>query len=813
MTLLLVLLLVSLTVWLLYIGRALAAWTLPLAAGLGIWALRSESLGFGWWTCAVLAGVLFLALGVAPLRRMLVTRRLMPLLAPIFPTMSDTEREALEAGTVWWDKELFSGKPNWKMLVDFQVPGLSPKEQAFLDGPCDELCRRIDDWAIVNSDDLPADIWDFLKANGFLGLIIPEEYGGLGFSARANGAVVAKVSSRSVTAGVTVMVPNSLGPAELLLHYGTKEQKDHYLPRLARGEEVPCFALTEAGAGSDAGAMTSSGVVCRGMWKGEEVLGMRLTWNKRYITLSAVATVIGLAFKLRDPEGLLGGEEELGITCALIPADTPGVVTGMRHDPLGVPFINGPTSGTDVFVPIDYIIGGKANAGKGWRMLMQSLAAGRGISLPGQACGAAEMATRTVGAYATLRKQFNTPIGKFEGIEECLAPIAGMTYMMDGARWLTAGAIDAGEHPAVITAICKAYMTEGMRDLVNLGMDIVGGAGISRGPRNVVAKAYQALPVAITVEGANILTRSMIIFGQGAIRCHAYALDEMQAVAQRDTKRFDEAFFGHIGGFFSTFTRASIQGWTRGILASAPVEGPAEPYFKRFERMSAAYAVCAEVSMMTLGGALKRKEKLTGRLADGLAWLYLGTAALKRFVDEGQQARDLAFMRWSCDHALFQIQEALLGLLDNLPNRFAAFALRLKLFPTWSHVKAPSDRLTSEVARAILDGGEAREYLSPEIYVPAGDEPGLGTLESALAKVVKAMPVERKIKDAMRAGTLEKGRIASRVDEAVAAGVISEDERGLFNEAEEARWDAVQVDAFGEARMAGEAPAPMRSPA
>jgi len=798
MTLFLLCVLVALSIWLLYVGKAWAAWVAPLALGLGIWWLRAESPGFGWWTCAVLGGLVFLALGVPPMRRLLVTSRLMPMLAPIFPKMSSTEREALEAGTVWWDKELFSGKPDWKKLMDFPVPGLTPEEQAFLDGPCAELCRRLDDWEIVRSDDLPPEIWEFLKQEGFLGMIIPPEYGGMGFSARLNGAVVARVSSRSVTAGVSIMVPNSLGPAELLLHYGTQEQKDHYLPRLAKGEEIPCFALTEPGAGSDAGSMTSTGVVCRGTWKGEEVLGMRLDWDKRYITLSAVATVIGLAFKLRDPEGLLGGEEDLGITCALIPADTPGVQVGQRHDPLGVPFINGPTRGEGVFVPIDFIIGGQANAGNGWRMLMQSLAAGRGISLPGQACGAAEITTRTVGAYATLREQFNTPIGKFEGIEECLARIAGLTYTMDAARWLTAGAIDAGEHPAVVTAICKAYLTEGMREVVNLGMDVVGGAGISRGPRNILARAYQALPVAITVEGANILTRSMIIFGQGAVRCHGYALEEMQAVAARDVGRFDRAFFGHIGSFFSTFTRASLQGWTRAMPARSPVEGPAEPYFKQFERMSAAYSVCAEVSMMTLGGALKRKEMLTGRLADGLAWLYLGTAALKRFVDDGQQERDLPLMRWSCENALYEIQTALLGLLDNLPNRLAARTLGWKLFPRFSRVKAPADRLTAKVASSILEGGEAREHLTPEVYIPEPTEPGLGVLEACLTKVLEARPVEAKIKAAMKAGTIPRGRVAARAEAALEAQVISAEEAALLGEAQQARWEAVQVDAFGE---------------
>jgi acyl-CoA dehydrogenase len=796
MNTLLVVLLFALFVWLLYIGRALAAWSLPLVVGLVIWYLRAGTMTPGLWVAGTVTLLLLVGLAFAPLRRMLVTRTLMPLLAPIFPKMSSTEREALEAGTVWWDAQLFAGHPDWSQLLELEVPGLSAKEQAFLDGPCEELCRMIDDWKVLGSDDLPDDVWEFLKREGFLGLIIPEEFGGLGFSARANSAVVAKVSSRSVTAAVTVMVPNSLGPAELLLHYGTEDQKRHYLPRLASGEDIPCFALTEPGAGSDAGSMTSNGVVCRGTYEGREVLGMRLNWNKRYITLNAVATVIGLAFKLRDPDHLLGEEEELGITCALIPRETPGVVADERHDPLGVPFINGPTQGHDVFVPLDFIIGGAANAGKGWRMLMQSLAAGRGISLPAQACGAAQLTTRTVGAYATVREQFNMQIGRFEGIEERLAPIAGMTYLMDSARRLTAASIDAGEKPAVITAICKAYMTEGMRTVVNHGMDVIGGAGISRGPRNVLARAYQALPVAITVEGANILTRSMIIFGQGAVRCHPFALEEMEAVAARDVARFDRAFFGHIGHFMSVFTRASLLGWTSAHIARAPVHGRVERYFQRFERLSAAYSVCAELSMMTLGGSLKRKELLTGRLADGLAWLYLGTSSLKRFIDEGQQERDLPFVRWSAETALQNIEEALLGLLDNLPNRPVALLTRLKLFPPFGRHHGPSDRLTAQVARAILDGSEAREHLTQDIYVPEETELGLGELEAALAKVVAAQPIRRKLREATKAGVLQPGEELARLDAAVSAKVLSAEEAEQLRAASIARNEAIQVDSF-----------------
>jgi acyl-CoA dehydrogenase len=795
MTILIIVLLLFLAIWHLYIGRALLAWTLPLVLLLGAWYLHGDGTTTLWWVASSLSLVLIVALGWPLLRRMILTRVLMPKLAPIFPVMSQTEREALEAGTVWWDADLFGGRPAWSKLLDFKVEELSTRAQAFLDGPCEDLCRMIDDWEILNSDDLPAEVWEFLKSEGFLGLIIPEQYGGLGLSASANSAVVAKVSSRSVTAGVTVMVPNSLGPAELLLHYGTEEQKQHYLPLLARGKEIPCFALTEPGAGSDAGSITSNGVVCRGSYEGEEVLGMRLNWDKRYITLSSVATVIGLAFKLSDPDQLLGGVANLGITCALIPSHLEGVVADKRHNPLNVPFINGPTQGNDVFVPIGFIIGGQKNAGKGWRMLMDCLAAGRGISLPAQACGGAELMTRTVGAYATLREQFNMPIGRFEGIEERLAPIAGMTYLMNSARRLTAAAIDAGEKPAVITAICKAYMTEGARTVVNHAMDVVGGAGISLGPRNIVGRAYQGLPVAITVEGANILTRSMIIFGQGAVRCHPYALDEIEAVGARDVARFDRAFFGHTGHFLGIFTRAAWQGWTNALIVRSPVRGKVARYFQHFERMSAAFAVCAELSMMTLGGSLKRKEMLTGRLSDGLGWLYLGTASLKRFVDEGQTERDLPFVQWSAETALAEIEGALLGLLDNLPNRFAARIVRFKLFPPMWRFRGPSDRLIARVSRAILDGGEAREHLTGSIYIPDATEPGLGVLEDSLAKVVAAQPVRQKLRAATMAGTLKRGREATQIEPALAANVITQGEANLLHEAAAARAEAIAVDA------------------
>ncbi|MAF67633.1 MAG: acyl-CoA dehydrogenase [Planctomycetes bacterium] len=791
-----VLVLLGLSLLLLHVGRALLAWTVPPLLGLALWALAGiETVGWFW----ALAGTYALCLAVFALpftRRVLITRRLMKLLAPIFPTMSETERIALEAGSVWWDADLFSGKPRWQRLLDFQVSELNAREREFLDGPTEQLCGMLDDWDIHQRQDLSGETWAFMKEAGFFGMIIPPEYGGQGLSAQACSAVLTKISTRSVPGAVTVMVPNSLGPAELLLHYGTEEQKDHFLPRLASGEEMPCFALTEPGAGSDAGSMQSSGVVCRGTYKGEELLGIRLNWNKRYITLSSVATLLGLAFKLRDPDGLLGGKENLGITCALVPTDSPGVEIGMRHDPLGVPFINGPTKGRDVFVPLDAIIGGVERAGQGWRMLMDCLSAGRGISLPGMACGAAQALSRGISAYGNIREQFGMPIGRFEGVEEKLAPIGGMGYLMNAARTLTAGAIDAGQKPAVISAIMKAYLTEGMRQVVINGMDVMGGAGISLGPRNTLGLGYQGLPISITVEGANILTRSMIIFGQGAIRCHPFALDEIQSIQSKDVKRFDEAFFGHIGLVCSNVVRGTVLGWTRGLLASSPVNGPAAPYFRGLDRLSAAYAVCAEVSMMTLGGSLKFREKLTGRLADGLAWLYLGSAALKRFEDGGRNEVEVPFLRWSMETALFEIQSALLGVLDNLPNRPLAHLLRLHLFPIWSRHGGPSDRLGGQVSRAMLSNAEAREMLSRELFMPDEGRPGLAALEKALHIVMAASEARKKLKQGVRDKVVCGPSKEARLDAAVEVGVLTAAERDLIRLAAQTRDEAIQVDAF-----------------
>ncbi len=796
MTTILIVALVLLAVVLAYHRLAFWAWVLPLAGICGwLHAQKIEPRGL-WMPLALAIGVLALVFGLRPLRRVLVSSWVMPLLARIFPRMSETERVALDAGTVWWDAELFSGAPRWQKLLGFERKQLSEKERAFLEGPVEELCKLVDEWDIAQRGDLPPEAWELMKRERFFGMIIPESFGGRGFSALANSTVVAKLSSHSVTASVTVMVPNSLGPAELLSHYGTDEQKRHYLPRLARGEEVPCFALTEPGAGSDAGSMQSKGIVCRGTWEGREVLGMRLTWNKRYITLSSVATLLGLAFKLYDPDKLLGGESELGITCALIPTSTSGVQTGPRHCPLSIPFMNGSTRGNDVFVPLEFIIGGPKMAGQGWRMLMECLSAGRSISLPANSVGGSQLAARVVGAYATIREQFNLSVGRFEGVEAPLARIGGTLYWMNAVRTLTAGAVDAGEKPAVISAIAKYYTTEALRRVINDAMDIQGGAGISKGPRNALAITYQATPIGITVEGANILTRSMIIFGQGAIRCHPYARHEMEAALAKDLARFDKAFFAHVGFIASNAVRSAVLGASGGAFAAAPLGGETGAVVKQLARFSASFALVSDACMGTLGGSLKRKECITGRLADALAWMYIASACVKKYVEEGEAARDRDLFRWSTREALWQVQHALDGVLANLPSRATAFALRPLVFPLGQRLRQPSDRLGAKVARSLLDGGEARLALTREMYVPKDGAVGLPLYERALAATIAAEPARRKLREAVKAKTLPRASEAELVEPARKAGVLSEAECTQVREAAALRWEAVQVDEF-----------------
>jgi len=794
---------VALLIGLLFVQRAYWAWT----AGGGLllleWAYAGPDSWVTWLGASALFGAVALLFGKSDWRCRWVTPLVMPRVGRLLPRLGETERIALEAGTVWWDKQLFSGRPDWGVLFDFRPQALSERERAFLDGPVERLCSMLREWDVCQSGDLPPDVWRFLKQERFFGMIIPEKYGGLGFSAQAHSAVVQKISSRSITAAVTAMVPNSLGPAELLLHYGTTAQRDHYLPRLARGEEIPCFALTGPEAGSDAAATQSEGIVCRGKYRGEEIVGMRLDWHKRYITLAPIATLIGLAFRLRDPDRLLGDEVERGITCALIPADLEGIEIGSRHDPMGIPFQNGPIVGRGVFVPLDFIIGGVERAGQGWRMLMESLAAGRSISLPSLSVGGAKLATRVVSAYAMVREQFDTPIGRFEGVEEPLARIAGLTYLADATRILTAAIVDAGEKPAVLSAIAKAYLTEALRSVTNDAMDIRAGAAIQRGPRNVLGNVYAAVPVGITVEGANILTRSMIIYGQGAVRCHPFALEEIRAFESGDLERFDRAFFGHVGHVFSTASRALLLGLSSGRLERAGPDGFARRYVQRLSQASSGFAIASEVCMASLGGQLKRREMITGRLADALAWMYLASASLKHFQDTGARVGDRPFVAWACEHALANVQQALDGVLRNLPARPLAWAIRALIFPLGRRARGPNDARVSEVATAVLDDAEARERLTSGIFVPPDDELGLGRLEAALEKAAEALRIEARLRAAARSGVIERAPGEALANAGLAAGVISRAELEALHAADEARAEVIRVDAFDAAEYPG----------
>jgi acyl-CoA dehydrogenase len=750
---------------------------------------------------ALLAVVLLILL-VPALRRALVSNPLLAVFRRILPPMSATERDAIAAGTVWWDGELFSGRPDWNRLLAYPQPELSEAEQAFLDHETEELCRISNDWETTHVyRDLPPQVWQYIKDQGFLGMIIPKQYGGKEFSAYMHSQVVAKLATRCSATAVSVMVPNSLGPAELLLHYGTDEQKAHYLPRLARGLEIPCFGLTNPHAGSDAASIPDVGIVCRGEWEGREVLGMRVTWEKRYITLGPVATLLGLAFRLRDPQRLLGGEEDLGITCALVPTSTPGVNIGRRHNPMNAVFQNGPNWGTDVFMPLDWIIGGPKMAGQGWRMLMECLAAGRSISLPSSAVGYTKLAARAVGAYARVRRQFKTPIARFEGVEEALARIGGNLYLMDATRRMTAGAVDLGEKPSVISGIAKYHLTERGRSVVNDAMDVLGGKGICLGPNNFMGRAYQELPVAITVEGANILTRSLIIFGQGAIRCHPYVLAEMQAAQDPDRDRasrnFDAALFAHVRFALSNMVRAAVMGLTFGVFNGAPDRAALEvrPHYRQLTRYAAAFAWLADVSMLVLGGSLKRREKLSARLGDILSQLYLASCVLKRYEEDGRQPEDLPFVEWAMQDTGHRIEEAFDGVLANYPSRIMALLLRLTIFPLGRHARPPADHLGGKIAHALTAPSAQRDRLTAGMHVPTGESEPLAILEAALLASVEAEKVETLVRAAQKAGKLAAPADAP-ADAALAAGIISTEEHALLARAATLRAEVIRVDHF-----------------
>ena len=771
--------------------------------GLPLWANSLVLLALLWSAglplpVLALVAVPVVLFNVPALRRALLTDRLAAFLvrAKLLPVISDTEREAIEAGDVWVDGELFSGKPDLHALARTPWPGLSEAERAFLDGPVEQVCRMVDDWQVWQDRDLPREVWDFLGKQRFFGMIVPKAFEGLGFSATAHSAVIQKLASRSMPLAITVMVPNSLGPAELILHHGTDEQKQHWLPRLARGEEIPCFALTEPAAGSDAAAMEARGVVFR---RANGELALRLTWNKRYITLAAVATVLGLAFKLEDPDELLGKGKQLGITCALIPTNTKGVVLGRRHDPLGVPFYNCPTSGQDVEVPLDAIIGGGAGAGRGWRMLMECLAAGRGISLPATSCGGAKLVARAVGAYAGVRKQFGLEIGRFEGIEEKLARIAGNAWLLDAARLFVTGGLDAGLKPPVVTAMAKYQFTELFRESINDGMDVQGGAAISRGPNNTLAHAYVGTPISITVEGANVLTRTLMVFGQGAIRCHPYARREIEALAAKDRAAFDRAFWAHVGHVIRNGVRAALLSLSRGRLARSPVSGPSAVHWRRVAWASATFALLADLAMAGLGGDLKRKEKLTGRFADVFSWLLLVTAALRRFEADGRKSEDLPLLHWSCEQGFLRMSQALQGIVRNLRIPFLSWLLRGPL-ALWGRVNplghGSHDALGAKAARTLLTPGETRDRLTAGIATEPEASRGLGRLEAAFAACSAAAAVQGRLKDAVKRGELQKAPAERLLAEALGKGLVSAAEAQTLRDAETLRRAAVEVDSF-----------------
>lgn len=737
----------------------------------------------------------FLALSVAvffvwhvPSRQFLISGPVTQLFRKAMPPLSVTEQQALESGTVWWDRELFSGSPNWNELLTTKDSGLTAQEQAFLDGPVEQLCEKLNDWEINHKlHDLSAETWDYLKQQRFFGLIIPEQYGGLGFSPLAHSQIIMKIASRSVTGAVTAMVPNSLGPAELLLHYGTQQQKDYYLPRLARGEEVPCFALTGPEAGSDASNIPDRGVVCERDFQGKITLGIEINWEKRYITLGPVATLLGLAFHLYDPDNLIGDKQDIGITLALIPTDTAGVSIGRRHWPMGTAFQNGPNWGKDVFIPLDWIIGGVDYASKGWQMLMESLAAGRSISLPALSAGAAKLACRSTGAYARIRKQFHLPIGRFEGIADVLGRMAGQTYMVDAVRRTTANAVGRGERPAVLSAIAKYQLTESMRRIINDAMDVHGGKTISMGPHNILANVYQTLPISITVEGANILTRNLIIFGQGAIRAHPYILQEMAALneqfEQEAIARFDEVFTQHLRHLFKNMGRSLLWGLSRGRFSRAPPTD-LRRYYQQLNHLSAALAVSTDISLALLGGTLKRHESLSARLGDILSHLYLASCCLHSYHLNKQDA-DLALAKWALENHIFLAQQALSDLLNNLPNRPLAWFIRRLVLPLGSCYRQPSDKLTHQLAEHILQPGPVRDRLTAGIFMPQQNTEVLEQLETTLALCIEAEPFER---------TLAQSGFS--IETAVEKGLIGEKEAELLTSARQARSLVIAVDHF-----------------
>ena len=784
-----------------YFRLPLLIWSLFLAAGLIAYQLFSDVSPAQASLLWIFTAAILIPLNMKSLRRNFISRVIYSAMKKIMPTISQTEQEALDAGDVWWEAELFSGKPDFDFIKKLPKPELTDEEQAFLDGPVEEFCNMLDDWQITHVDyDLSPEAWQFAKDNGFFSLIIPKQYGGLDYSAYCHSQVVMKIGSRSGSAGVTVMVPNSLGPGKLLMTYGTEEQKDYYLPRLAKGIDIPCFALTGPDAGSDAGAMPDTGVVCYGSYEGKDkVLGIRMNWAKRYITLAPIATILGIAFKLHDPDHLLSGVEDRGITLALIKRETQGVEIGKRHFPVNHAFMNGPVRGKDVFIPMESIIGGVDYVGKGWAMLMECLGDGRAISLPALGTAAGKMGSRYTGAYASIRQQFHTPIGHFEGVEEALTEIVGEAYIMDASRSLVAVALDSGAVPSVISAIVKLQVMERMRKVLNHAMDIHGGHGICMGPHNHLARAYQLIPVGITVEGANILTRTMIIFGQGAMRSHPYLLKEVKAVHNEDSKQglkdFDNAFFAHMGFIVSNVVRSFWFGLSYAKLVSVPGDNGTRHYYQQLVKMSSAFALMADICVGVLGGSLKRREKISGRLADALSNLYIMTAVLKHYENQGSHKEDLILVQWACEDSLFNIQNALKGIMKNLPVPFIGAICNFIIFPLTKPYQRPNDKLGHKLARLSLTPSETLDRLSAGIFDSDDKDNSTGRITYAQDLVLKTKDLQRKLRDAYK----EK-RISSRDRDAYAEAkdknIITENEYNLLIEADAAIQNAIKVDEF-----------------
>ena len=742
---------------------------------------------------------------VAPLREALIAKPAFNILSKAMPSMSITEREALEAGTSWWEKELFMGAPDWQKFDQYPYPKLSVEEQSFVDNEVQQLCAMLDEWKIHHKDkNLPPEVWQFIKDKGFLGLIIPKSFGGKQFSAFAQSRIMSKIASRSLTAAVSCMVPNSLGPGELLLHYGTTAQKQRYLPGLANGTEIPCFGLTSPEAGSDAGAIPDTGIVCYGSYQGQEVLGLKMNFSKRWITLAPIATVIGLAFKLYDPDGLLGdkSKSEYGITCALIPASHEGIKIGARHNP-GAPFMNGTVEGTDIFIPIDWIIGGQQNAGKGWRMLMECLGVGRGISLPALATAAGEMSYLLVGAFASVRQQFKVSVGHFEGVQEATSDIASDAYMLESFRYMVTCGLNQGGTPAVMTAMAKYYATETMRKVINHGMDVVGGRAIQLGPRNFMALTYQSIPVAITVEGANILTRSLMIFGQGSMRCHPYLFEELQLL-QSDNKesalkKFNTLLFKHLAYTFNRAAKALAFGLTGGSKeGSSSADDFSKPYYAMINRMSADFALTADMALGILAGDLKRKEMLSGRLADIHAHLFIATAILN-YYEHGQRTEsDQKHAELALNKALYNAQEAFFGLYENFPVKIAATLVKLISFPFGRPVTKPSDELKQQVAQLLLKENSFRAELKKHVYYTTDETDVMGRMESTFQMLLTLQPLWDKFKKAESKDQFKGLTFEEHITDAVAVGFITANEAEKLLKYNAKRYDSMLTDIFDE---------------